>query len=83
MHFIPVHQLSAYQRILGPDECRSVPVTDQIALEVLSLPMYPALTDADVTRVAGGLRSIIGAGARAVTSSEGGKRAELSGLSAS
>lgn len=83
VHFIPVHQLSAYQRILGPDECRSVPVTDQVALEVLSLPMYPALTDADVIRVAGALRSIIGAGARAVTSSEGGKRAELSGLSAS
>jgi dTDP-4-amino-4,6-dideoxygalactose transaminase len=84
VHFIPVHQLSAYQQILGPDECRSVPVTDQIALQVLSLPMYPALADADVTRVAGALRSIIGPGARAVvTSSEGGKRAELSGLSAS
>ena len=81
VHFIPVHQLSAYQRILGPEECRSVPVTDQIAHEVLSLPMYPALTDADVTRVADALLDIIGPGARAATSGEGGKRAELSGLS--
>jgi dTDP-4-amino-4,6-dideoxygalactose transaminase len=81
VHFIPVHQLSGYQQILGPEECRSVPVTDQIAHEVLSLPMYPALTDADVTRVADALLDIIGPGARAATSSEGGKRAELSGLS--
>ena len=83
VHFIPVHQLSAYQRILGPEECRSVPVTDQIAQEVLSLPMYPALTDADVTRVADALLGIVGPGARAATSGEGGKRAEFSGLSAS
>ena len=81
VHFIPVHHLSGYQRILGPEECRSVPVTDQIAHGVLSLPMYPALTDADVTRVADALLDIIGPGARAATSSEGGKRAELSGLS--
>jgi dTDP-4-amino-4,6-dideoxygalactose transaminase len=82
VHFIPVHQFSGYQRILGPEECRSVPVTDQIAQEVLSLPMYPALSDADVTRVADALLEIIGPGARAATSGEGGKRAELSGLSA-
>ncbi len=60
VHFIPVHQLSGYQPILGPEECRSVPVTDQIAQEVLSLPMYPALTDADVTRVADALLGIVG-----------------------
>jgi dTDP-4-amino-4,6-dideoxygalactose transaminase len=85
VHFIPVHQLSGFRRILGPEECRSVPVTDQIAQEVLSLPMYPALADADVTRVAEALRGIVGpgAGAREITSSEGGEHAQLAGLPAS
>jgi dTDP-4-amino-4,6-dideoxygalactose transaminase len=51
VHFIPVHQLSGYRRILGPEECRSVPVTDLVAQEVLSLPLYPSLAEADVTHV--------------------------------
>lgn len=82
VHFIPVHQLSAYDRILGPEECRSVPVTDRIAQEVLSLPMYPALADADVTRVAAALREAIGSGAarREGISDKGGEHAELAGL---
>ena len=85
VHFIPVHQLSGYRRVLGPEECRSVPVTDQIADEVLSLPMYPALTDADVIRVAVALREAVGSGAvaREGTSNEGGEHAELAGLPAS
>lgn len=52
VHFIPVHQLSGFASVLGPEECGSVPVTDQVAGELLSLPMYPALADADVDRVA-------------------------------
>ena len=82
VHFIPVHQLSAYGRILGPEECRSVPVTDQVGQEVLSLPMYPALTDADVTRVAEALREVVSSGAatRNGTSNKGGEHAEFAGL---
>ena len=85
VHFIPVHQLSGFRRILGPEECRSVPVTDQIAQEVLSLPMYPTLADADVTQVAEALRGIVGPGAaaRETNSSEGGEHAQLAGLPAS
>jgi dTDP-4-amino-4,6-dideoxygalactose transaminase len=60
VHFIPVHQLSAYRRILGPDECRSVPVTDQVAGELLSLPMYPGLSEAEIERVAHALLAITG-----------------------
>ena len=48
VHFIPVHQLSAYGRILGPEECRSVPVTDQVAKRCCPCPCTPALADADV-----------------------------------
>jgi dTDP-4-amino-4,6-dideoxygalactose transaminase len=51
VHFIPVHQLSGYARLLGPDECAAVPVTDRVAEELLSLPLYPGLTDADVDLV--------------------------------
>jgi perosamine synthetase len=45
VHFIPVHQLSAYEALLGPAECATVPVTDKVAEELLSLPLYPALAD--------------------------------------
>jgi dTDP-4-amino-4,6-dideoxygalactose transaminase len=60
VHFIPVHQLSAYRRILGPGECRSVPVTDQVTDELISLPMYPRLTEAEIERVAHALLAITG-----------------------
>jgi dTDP-4-amino-4,6-dideoxygalactose transaminase len=60
VHFIPVHHLSAFREALGPEECRSVPVTDQVADEILSLPMYPALTDTDVARVADALLTLTG-----------------------
>ena len=60
VHFIPVHQLSAYRRILGPAECRSVPVTDQVAGEVVSLPMYPGLTDSDIAHVTEAVAAIAG-----------------------
>ena len=60
VHFIPIHQLSAYRRILGSEECRSVPVTDQVADELISLPMYPSLTDAEVESVAHALLASTG-----------------------
>jgi perosamine synthetase len=60
VHFIPVHQLSGYRDLLGPEECRSVPVTDQVANELLSLPMYPALTEANVDYVAAALLTLTG-----------------------
>ena len=47
---VPVHLQPAYRgRVaLGPSGCR---VTETVAQQVLSLPMYPELTDADVSRV--------------------------------
>lgn len=52
---VPVHLQPAYQgRLRGSD---SLPVTERAAREVLSLPMYPELTDADVGRVAGAIRA--------------------------
>ena len=46
VHFIPVHQFRGYAALLGDEECAAVPVTDRVADELLSLPLYPGLTDA-------------------------------------
>ena len=59
VHFIPVHQLTGYARLLGPDECAAVPVTDRVADELLSLPLYPGLTEADVDLVIGRLLELV------------------------
>lgn len=59
VHFIPVHQLTGYAEVLGPDECAAVPVTDRLADELLSLPLYPDLTDADVDLVAKTLTGLV------------------------
>jgi dTDP-4-amino-4,6-dideoxygalactose transaminase len=52
VHFIPTHQLTAYANLLGPEEQAAVPVTDLVADELLSLPLYPGLVDKDIDRVA-------------------------------
>jgi len=46
----PVHLQPAYQA--GQVRCHPLPVTERAAREVLSLPMYPALTEAQVRTVA-------------------------------
>ncbi|WP_396447807.1 DegT/DnrJ/EryC1/StrS family aminotransferase [Actinomadura sp.] len=55
VHFIPANQMTAYQEILGAEECARVPVTDRVGEELLSLPMYPGLTDDGVDRVVAAL----------------------------
>ena len=58
---VPVHRQPAYEgRVaLGPAAMR---VTEAIAPEVLSLPMYPELDDAGVDQVIAALRDAAGAG---------------------
>jgi dTDP-4-amino-4,6-dideoxygalactose transaminase len=51
VHFIPVHQLTAYAALLDPADRASVPVTDAVAAELLSLPLYPDLADSLVDLV--------------------------------
>ncbi len=54
---VPVHLQPAYQNrvALGPAGCQA---SETAAAEVLSLPMYPELTDAEVEQVCAALRSI-------------------------
>ncbi len=56
---MPVHLQPAYQgRIaMGPAGCRASAEASQ---QVLSLPMYPELTDDEVGRVCAGLRTVLG-----------------------
>jgi len=54
---VPIHRQPAYEgRIaLGPAGCRA---TERAAAEVLSVPMYPELTEAQVEAVAGALAAL-------------------------
>jgi dTDP-4-amino-4,6-dideoxygalactose transaminase len=52
----PVHRHPAYSR-LGAG--RSFPVSERLCEQVLSLPLYPQLTDAEAEKVAGSLRDAI------------------------
>jgi dTDP-4-amino-4,6-dideoxygalactose transaminase len=47
---VPLHLQAAYKDLgMGPG---SMPITEQVALDVLSLPMYPELTEAQIKTVA-------------------------------
>lgn len=56
VHFIPVHHMPHFQQtaVLPPG---GLPGADAAFSEVLSLPMYPGMTDADVDHVADALLS--------------------------
>ena len=53
----PIHTMRGYA-FLGYRE-GSLPVTEQAAREIFSLPMYPSLTDAQQDRVCGALGDIM------------------------
>ena len=55
---VPVHLQPAYagRLILGPG---GLPVTERVAKEVLSLPMYPQLADAQVAEVIAAIRAAL------------------------
>lgn len=60
VHFIPVHRLTAYARLLGAEECATVPVTDRVADELLSIPLYPGLSDEQQDQVISALAGALG-----------------------
>jgi dTDP-4-amino-4,6-dideoxygalactose transaminase len=57
VHFIPVHHHPYFRRLLGPGEC-DLPVADRVFPQLLSLPLHPRLSDADVERVSGVLAGL-------------------------
>jgi perosamine synthetase len=58
VHFIPVHHQPYFRRVLGPQACRDLPTADRVFPELLSLPMHPGLSDADVDRVCDALAGL-------------------------
>jgi len=58
VHYVPVHMHPSYaDRGWGPG---SFPVSEAFYAEALSLPMFPAMQDADVDRVASTLVEVLG-----------------------
>ncbi|MGH3169089.1 MAG: DegT/DnrJ/EryC1/StrS family aminotransferase [Trebonia sp.] len=58
VHFIPVHHLPHFRRLLGREACGGLPAADRIFPQLLSLPMHPGLTDSDVDRVCDALAGL-------------------------
>ncbi|MDX2169337.1 MAG: DegT/DnrJ/EryC1/StrS aminotransferase family protein [Deltaproteobacteria bacterium] len=58
VHFIPLHEHSYYRDQLGV-RAETLPVADREWERIISLPLYPGLSDADVDRVADTLRDIL------------------------
>jgi dTDP-4-amino-4,6-dideoxygalactose transaminase len=53
---LPVHRQPAYRHLAPPEE--RLACTDQVAAEILSLPMYPQLALDDVARIAACIREL-------------------------
>jgi dTDP-4-amino-4,6-dideoxygalactose transaminase len=58
VHFIPLHLRTAYQVALG-DGRGAHPEAERLAECALSLPIYPAMSEADVSRVIESLRDVL------------------------
>ena len=54
IHFLPVHQLTAYRKLL-PDQA-PLPVAERAGGEILSLPLSPAHSDEDIADVVAALQ---------------------------
>ena len=55
--FYPVHKTSFYSDKLGYD-C-SLPVTEEVSKQILSLPMYPELTEKEISLITNQISSYI------------------------
>ena len=58
VHFIPIHHFSYYKKHF-PVKKGSLMNTDEVFEKIVSLPLYPAMTDADVKRVISAVKDII------------------------
>ena len=57
IHFLPVHQLTAYRDRLAPSQ-PPLPVSERVGAQVLSLPLSPAHSDADIRDAIDALRRV-------------------------
>jgi perosamine synthetase len=58
----PIHRMKPYLADDGrPDPRWDLPVTDRAAAEVLSLPVYPSLSEAELARIIDGVNELAAA----------------------
>jgi dTDP-4-amino-4,6-dideoxygalactose transaminase len=72
VHFIPLHQ-QPYLRKLSDDESLGFPAADEVFEEIVTLPLYPSLTEEEVDRVCGAIGDMRD-GARLVANGDGRSR---------
>jgi len=58
IHYPPIHQFSYYERRFG-DQSRMLPVTTEVGLREVTLPLYPGMTTCDVKTVVNALHLAI------------------------
>ncbi len=51
LHYPPIHRFSYYQRLVDSSKV-NLPVTERAAAHLVTLPLYPSMTDSDVEQVA-------------------------------
>ena len=59
LHFLPVHGLS-YYRQRYPDAARRLQQTNRVGEQIVSLPLFPDMTERDVDDVIAAVRSVLG-----------------------
>jgi len=72
LHFLPVHATRAYRRLLGR---MRLPVTERAGARILSLPLFPRMTESDVEDVAAALEKVLRAARRPAAAGRGIPRA--------
>ncbi|MGH1561482.1 DegT/DnrJ/EryC1/StrS family aminotransferase [Mumia sp. DW29H23] len=60
VHFIPLHRLTYWRTSLGLGP-EGFPVAEDVFPRILSVPIYSAMSDADVDRVVAALKQVLGA----------------------
>ena len=55
IHYPPIHHFSAYQKI----KISALPITDDVAEREVTLPLYPAMRDADVFLIAQTIQGVM------------------------
>jgi UDP-4-amino-4-deoxy-L-arabinose-oxoglutarate aminotransferase len=62
VHYIPTHSMSAYRKL----PTAPLPATDAIAGQIMSLPLYPDMSDTDANDVVDAVRTCVAAAKTAV-----------------
>jgi dTDP-4-amino-4,6-dideoxygalactose transaminase len=62
IHYPPVHRFSYYQGLWPPGFDHGVPKTEDAAQRLVTLPLFPDLTESQVDYVAAAVREFFGVG---------------------